>query len=439
MTEEKVLDYRPYGASREAFSRKDRELLLSGPAGTGKSRGVLEVLHARAMKYPDSRQLIVRKTRTSLTTTTLITYNRIVLPPGHADVNFFGARYPNGSVIDFGGMDKASKIMSSEYDTIAFFEATEGTEDDWESLSTRLRWGKIPYQQLIGDCNPGAPSHWLKKRANTSRMVMLESRHEDNPMLWDGQGWTDRGKVYLERLDALTGVRYLRLRKGIWAAAEGMVYDQWNPAVHVIDRREIPRNWPRVWVVDFGYTNPFVWQAWAMDPDGRWYRYHEIYKTQTLVQDHAAQIRRVCLGEPVPLAIVCDHDAEDRATLERYLGLGTVPAYKFISSGIQAVQKRLRVAGDGRPRIFFMRDSLIERDSSLDEAHKPACTEEEIESYVWPTPGGPVTKQDTPVKKDDHGCDATRYLVAFVDDLAVDPGFGSRTVTYVDDYVISAI
>ena len=431
-SEIKYVDYRPYGAAREVFTRKDPEIVLSGPAGTGKSRGLLEKLHACATKYDGCRILIVRKTRTSLTNTTLITYKQLVLPDGHAQVGYQGAQYPNGSVMDFGGMDKSSKIMSSEYDIIAFFEATEATEGDWEDLTTRLRWGKIPYQQMIGDCNPSAPKHWLKQRANAGKVVMLESRHEDNPSLWDGTDWTPKGRAYISKLDALSGARYLRLRKGIWAAAEGMVYSDYDAAVHMLNRFEIPKYWQRIWAVDFGFTNPFVWQQWARDPDGRLYREKEIYKTQTLVEDHAAAILKATAGDPKPIAIICDHDAEDRATLERHLGLLTGGAYKAIARGIQAVQSRIKKAADGRARIFFLRDSLLETDANLQDAHLPTCTEEEIESYSWPT--NPQTRHgEVPVDKDNHGMDAMRYCVAFVDSLAIEPmrenaqhGYSSR-------------
>jgi PBSX family phage terminase large subunit len=416
-----TLDYRPYGVAREIFKRRDDELVLSGPAGTGKSRGLLEKMHAVAQKYDGSRQLIVRKTRTSLTTTTLVTFEQLVLPPGAAEMSHSGAVYPNGSVINFGGMDKATKIMSSEYDIIACFEATEFTEDDWESLSTRLRWDRLPYQQLAGDCNPSAPKHWLKQRANNGKTVMLESRHEDNPTLWDGSKWTRKGIAYIGKLDKLSGARYLRLRKGIWAAAEGMVYDDYDAAVHLVDRFDIPRDWPRIWVVDFGYTNPFCWQAWARDRDGRLFRYKEIYRTQRLVEDHAKAILKATEGEPRPIAIICDHDAEDRATLERHLGLVTAGAYKSISPGIQATQRRLKKAADGRARIFFLRDSLVDRDEALVDSHLPTCTEEEIESYVWPQNTNAKRGQgEHPVDKDNHGMDTMRYSVAFWDSLALE-------------------
>jgi phage terminase large subunit len=439
----KYLDYRPFGAARELFRARADEVVLSGPAGTGKTRACGERCHAVATKYPGARILIARKTRVSLSTTTLVTLEQLVLPPDiAARMTPTGVQYPNGSEMVFGGFDKASKIMGSEYDLAYIAEATELTEDDWEAITTRLRWGHVPYQQLMADCNPAHPKHWLKLRANAGKTAMLESRHEDNPSLYDAKTktWTANGAAYIAKLDALTGARYLRLRKGVWAAAEGMVYDQWDPAIHLIDRFEIPASWPRLWVVDFGFTNPFVFQAWARDPDGRLFRYREIYRTQTLVEDHAQAIRNACLGEPYPVAIVCDHDAEDRATLEKYLGMYTTAAYKAVSPGIQAVQQRLRITGD-RPRLFLLRDSLVSVDQALLDAHKPTCMEEEIDSYVWASGVAGRKQADHPVKVDDHAMDAARYCVAseFADGLARDPAEEVVAVTFDARYQISPI
>ena len=440
----KFIDYRPEGAAREFFFRRDDEVVMSGPAGTGKSRALLEKIHWAATKYDGARILLVRKTRTSLTTSTLITYENLVLPPGHAQVTYQGAEYPNGSVIVFGGLDKASKIMSSEYDIVAVPEATELVLNDWESLTTRLRWGRLPYQQMLADCNPSFPKHWLKQRANAGGAVMLESRHEDNPTLWDKAklSWTEKGKTYIGKLDKLTGARYLRLRKGIWAAAEGMVYDAYDPAVHLIDRFEIPASWSRTWSIDFGFTNPFVWQQWARDPDGRLFLEKEIYQTQRIVEDHAQRIRKATEGDPRPIAIICDHDAEDRATLERHLKILTGGAYKSISPGIQAVQRRFQNAGDNKPRIFFLRDSLLEVDQALVDAHLPTCTVEEIESYIWPpnasgNRGEHKNQREQPVDKDNHGMDAMRYCVAFHDSLASEPMRDPSMTGYSDRKVIS--
>jgi PBSX family phage terminase large subunit len=407
-----VIQYWPRGQARDLFVTHAPELVISGPAGTGKSRACLEKVHLCASKYPNARILMLRKSLSSLKTSGLVTFDSQIRP-NLDGVVFRGEtakrspeyRYPNGSVIVIGGLDKPGKVMSAEYDMIYVQEATELQERDWEALSTRLRNGKMPYQQLIGDCNPDAPTHWLKLRADNGKTKMLESRHEDNPMVTP---------EYLARLDALTGVRYSRLRLGQWAAAEGMVYEGWDRAIHLVNRFAIPADWPRYWDIDFGYTNPFVWQAWAEDPDGRLFRYKEIYFTQRLVEDHCRTIKEVTKGEPLPRAIICDHDAEGRATLETHLGMMTLAATKTISPGIQAVQARLRLAGDGRARLFFLMDSLVERDHSLANAGKPTCTEEEFESYIWDLTNG-RNKGETPVDKNNHGMDTSRYMVAYRD------------------------
>lgn len=415
--------YTPQGAAQALFAYRGDEVILSGPAGTGKSLACLERLNALALMNPGMRGLIIRKTQVSMTNTALVTFTSKVIPEavkagivhwyGGSAQEAAGYRYSNGSVINVGGMDKPTKVMSSDYDAIYVQEAIELTEADWDALTTRLRNGMITFQQLFGDTNPDTEIHWLNQRCNAGKTLKLESRHEDNPMLWDAaaKDWTVRGKAYIGKLDNLVGVRFLRLRKGLWVAAEGMVYEDWDPAIHLVDRFPIPQSWERIWAVDFGYKHPFVLQCWARDHDGRLFRYREIFMTNRLVEDHARQILSIVAPdgkwiEPKPTNIICDHDAEDRATLEKHLGLGTIPAHKTKSDGIQAVQARFRVAEDGKPRITFLRDSLVERDQLLVDAKKPTCTEEEIPGYVW------NPEKDEPVKRDDDGCDTTRYAVA---------------------------
>jgi PBSX family phage terminase large subunit len=414
--------YEAFGAAKQLWTDRRPEVLLSGPAGTGKSRACLEKLHAVCLRWPRSRCLIVRKTRESLTETGLVTFEEKVLPEGSPVASGAQRRvrqsytYPNGSSIVVGGMDKATKIMSTEYDLIYVQEAIELLENDWESLTTRLRNAVVPFQQLIADTNPDSPRHWLKLRCDRGSTAMLDSRHEDNPTLWDRAAgdWLPRGVDYIRRLDALTGARKPRLRYGKWVQAEGAIYEDWDRNEHLVDRFEIPKGWRRIRSIDFGFVNPFSCQWWAIDGDGRMYLYREIYRTKRIVADHAREIARLSEGETYEFT-VCDHDAEDRATLLAG-GIGTIPARKEVLVGIQATQDRLRDPGDGRPRLVILRDSLVGRDEALVEAKKPFCTEQEIDGYIWSNNGidGKPLKEE-PLKINDHGCDAMRYAVMAVD------------------------
>ncbi|SES68998.1 phage terminase large subunit [Nonomuraea wenchangensis] len=212
--------YRPRGVAAALFDCRTPEVLLSGPAGTGKSRACLEKLHLMALLNPGMRALIVRKTAVSLGSTSLVTFREHVAKESLAagDVVWYGGsaqeaasyRYTNGSVIVVGGMDKATKIMSSEYDIAYVQEAIELTEDDWEAITTRLRNGKVSFQQLIADTNPSVPTHWLWLRARCDRgdTVVLDCRHEDNPVLFDDDGQpTPVGTDYIGKLGRLVRAR----------------------------------------------------------------------------------------------------------------------------------------------------------------------------------------------------------------------------------------
>jgi phage terminase large subunit len=436
-----IVRYEPLGAAEQLFKCRDREVLDEGPAGTGKTYGALQKAHLALIKYPGARGLLLRKTLVSLKASTLVTFRERVLHPSEG-VRFWTSRgsepahyaYPNGSKLIIAGMDKASKVLSTEYDLIIYDEATEGTLEEWETLMTRLRYGKMPYQQAIALANPAHPTHWLNERANAGKMTRLLSRHTDNPALTP---------EYLKALGSLTGPRRARLFLGQWVAADGTVYEgSWDAARNLVDRRTIcdrtgdlygacgvPREWPRYLTVDFGFTHPFCAQWWAEDPDGRLWMYREIYHTKRLVEDHVKDIMRYAgwrvgmsgrleaarlNADPLPRQIITDHAAEERATFERHIGRHVVPAHKAVAAGIQAVAARLKPAGDGKARLFLLRDSVVERDASLMDAKQPTCTAEEVDSYVWDTRGG-QKRGEQPVKECDHGLDSLRYAVAYLD------------------------
>lgn len=425
------------GAPGRLFAGESGEIVISGPAGTGKTRSILEWIHRRCATERALRVLMLRKTQESLKASALVTYQMQVLHEFDGKVSvadgvtFYGGSSirpadftyaATGSKIVIAGMDRLSKVLSTEWDIVYVNEITELSLAEAEQLTARIDRPRLdesrPPSLLIGDCNPDAPTHWVKQRERDGALKLWTSVHEDNPAMWNRQTkqWTAAGLRYIERLERLTGVRYQRLRQGKWVAAEGQVYEGWNPSIHLVDRTEIPFQWPRYWVIDFGFVHPFVWQWWARKPDGELVRYREIYMTQRLVEDHAALGMRLSKDEPRPSAIVTDHDAEDRATFERKTGYSTTPAHKTIRDGIQAVAARLALT-NGRPRIQFMQDSLVERDRDLVDAAQPTCTEEEFTSYVWPTikPAGSRAKDEVPVKEYDHGMDTTRYMVAHFD------------------------
>lgn len=414
--------FQPFGAARDIWYCKDHELILSGPAETGKTFSCLQLLNFLLWKYPGSQAVMVRKQYSDMPGSCIATWEKKVLKDTLSDqgpiIKYGGEKpqfytYPHGSRLWVAGLDKPGKVLSSERDFIYVNQAEELTLEDWETLTTRAtgRAGNAPYAQVFADCNPGSRQHWILDRSRQNKLTLMHSRHEDNPTLYDPATGllTAQGQLTMGVLDSLTGVRYSRLRKGLWVSSEGLIYSEYyDPAVHLIDPFEIPDSWPRYRVIDFGLVHPFVCCWFATDEDGRLYLYRQMYMTGRTVTTHAKQILTLTNGERITDTI-CDHDAEDRLTLKEN-GIPNIAAKKDVLSGINKVQERLKKQLDNRPRLFIFKNSLVEIDRTLEMDHKPYSVEQEFDSYIWAN-----TAKEQPVKEYDHGLDAVRYMVAHLD------------------------
>lgn len=427
--EAKKLEPEFYGKNKDYLNLSERESMLAGPAETGKTFTTLNKLKQLCKRTPGAQAAIVRKHKSSMYDTVLRTWEDKVLKPWDEVRKYGGEKpqwytFPNGAKVMVIGMDDGDKALSAEKDYV-YVNQAEGLElDDWQVLVTRTtgragnaqKVGLKP--QLFGDCNPGPPNHWILERAKEV-LTKIDSRHEDNPTLFDQETGqlTEQGIASISALDSLTGTRYLRLRKGLWVAAEGTVYeDDFRPDIHIIERHQLPEFKEVYRVIDFGFTNPFVCLWAGVDHDGRIYVFREWYFSRMIVEDHAKEINKY--PESIR-ATICDHDAEDRATLERHLEISprTTVAKKAITAGIDLVRERLRVQEDGKARLYFVKDMLIRQDEELKKGKtpRPISTIEEMSVYAYPKDASGKAVKELPVDKDNHGLDALRYLVAHLD------------------------
>lgn len=248
------------------------DLLCCGAAGTGKTYGILAFLHVLADQEPGLRILFCRATRAALTESVLVTYEQEILRDDGMDWLAAGCqrrvrqsyKYPNGSEIVCGGLDNPQKVLSTTWDFVFLNEAIEATEDAWEMILARMsRPGRDSrFGFLIGDTNPGHPTHWLKARCDRNKTALWDTRHEANPRMHDGRDWTDEGRRYLAKLDQLTGTRRKRLRDGLWAVGEGLWFDSFDPDRHVSLVAEYTPDLPVYLAVDPGvFTGAVLFQV----------------------------------------------------------------------------------------------------------------------------------------------------------------------------------
>jgi len=337
---------------------------------------------------------------------TLGSIKRNVLEPMSTDFGITAKMDNNGMLRMFGnyvhcfGTDRADSYKAMTGMTGAGWYANEVTLQHENSIQEAFNRCSDPYAKIIWDTNPDYPEHPIKlnfinksgELLSNGRLRILSFHFQltDNPFL---------SSEYIENLKRSTppGMWYDRRIKGLWVSAEGLIYEEWNPEIHVIEPFKIPAEWQRFRSIDLGYNNPFVCLWGAQDPDGRLFIYDEHYYDHKLIKWHSERIKQ--RKEHVQWT-VRDHDAQEGAELESN-GIITRKATKDVDAGIQKVALRLRVQGDGKPQLFVFRTCENMR--------------REMGMYRWTERKSDKPIKEEPLKVNDHACDALRYMVMKLD------------------------
>jgi phage terminase large subunit len=426
-------------------------VMVEGPRGTGKSFAVLSILYALCYAFPGIQILVSRNKRESMSTSTLKTLEKC-MPAGEPALNGPKPegrsvyRFENGSEIHLAGLDQQDRIRGGTFDIVYHEEGTESdTPDGYETMLGTLRSFRAPFQMFITTTNPKQPGHWLNRFANEGRFERLKSRFEDNPALYSEtrKAWTREGEAFIQGLKALTGHRYRRDYLGEWCAAEGVVFDEYDDSVHIIDGliekeplmghtlvvpkwgRRIPIDWYGVGM-DFGYRAPGVVQVWGVNDEHRMlFRVAEVYKTNWQIDQWARAIRSLREEFPFETGVADCADAGNIAFLNdrcrEFMGRGEGP---FLHPANKAKGKlygfdQLRwgfAKTEGGPRTFLLSNALrYGKDPNLASANKATCFEEELPNCVWRDAVGPkgIIKEEIDPSCADHAVDAAVYFHIF--------------------------
>ena len=351
----------------------ESEVLFGGAAGGGKSYGqVLDAL-TFALRYPASRQLILRRTYSelekSLIRTTLALYPREIYSyNGGSHVG----KFKNGSLIDFGYCAAEADVyqyQSAEYDVIRFDELTHFTESQYLYLISRVR-GTSPYpKQIKSTTNPGGVGHsWVKARfvdtapagerfqgLDGMSRIFIPSHLSDNKFLAEG----DPG--YAERLHALPERERRALLFGDWDVFEGQYFSEFDPRIHIVEPFEIPHGWRKYRTIDYGLDRlACLWIA--LSPDGRVYVYREFCESNLPISTAAASVlERTPRSEEIYATLAppdlwsrSQESGRSRATLFSEFGLNFTRTSNDRECGWLAVKELLRNTGGG-PRLQIFR------------------------------------------------------------------------------------
>ena len=286
---------------KQFIDATESEVLFGGAAGGGKSYGQMADAFIFAMKYPRSKQLILRRSFSELDKSLI----RVALELFPRKIFSFNAsshtgKFINGSRLDFGYCATEGDVyqyQSAEYDVIRFDELTHFTKMQYVYLISRVRGANSYPKQIKSSTNPGGVGHsWVKERfidrgepmtrfegeGGMSR-IFIPSRLEDNRFLMA------KDPEYKSRLLALPEREKKALLFGDWNIFEGQYFSEFSEQKHVITPFEIPSSWRKYRTIDYGLDRlACLWIAVA--PDGCSYVYREYCESNLPISRAAKSI-----------------------------------------------------------------------------------------------------------------------------------------------------
>ena len=263
----------PQPAFKKLFLARERYLIVYGGAAAGKSYAAAQKVIFKALKYPGSRIIVIRKYGPSLRLTAFKMLADIV---EWAHLSQFVAvrtydmslHFVNGStvqcipIVNTQG-ESADRIKSlTDVTDMWFEEVTELRQDEFEAILLRFRGQPLEngYRQIIMTFNPINAHHWINHYffMGEGHMDASDIAHQKYTYL-DNDFLDEQYKRYLQ------SIKDENMRKiyvlGEWGMLENQIYETYNAdtgAGYIQEDFTHPYDYYDEIIagVDFGYVNP---------------------------------------------------------------------------------------------------------------------------------------------------------------------------------------
>ena len=351
----------------------EAEVLYGGAAGGGKSFAQIVDAMLFALRYPRSKQLILRRTFSeldkSLIRTSLSLYPREIYT---FNSSAHTGKFKNGSIVDFGYCATENDVyqyQSAEYDVIRFDELTHFTYDQYIYLISRVRGVNGYPKQVKSSTNPGGVGHtWVKERfvdpappntrfvgdKDTLTKIFIPALLSENPFLQRSDPY------YKERLLALPEREKKSLLYGDWNIFEGQYFSEWNADIHVCTPFTIPKEWRRYVAFDYGLDMLACYYV-AVSSTRECYVYKEVYEKGLPISEAAKAILSVKSADediyltlaPPDLWSRSQESGRSRAVIFAENGVKMVKSSNDREAGWLALKELLLPDANGTPRLHI--------------------------------------------------------------------------------------
>lgn len=275
-----------------------RYRLAKGSAGSGKSVDVAQdfIVKLQDMKYKGANLLVIRKIDESHRDSTYAElcsavyrmwgedyerYWTIRQSPMELECRLTGNKIIFRGMKDRGQREKVKSItvQKGKLCWIWIEEATELEEEDIDILDDRLR-GELTdvninlFYQITFTFNPIDEEHHLKKNffdVENPDIFTCHSTYLDNRFIDEAY----HRRMQKRKEDDPEGYRVYGL--GEWGVYGGMFFNQWQTSRHICEPFAVPQGWLRFRSMDWGSYHPYAVGWYAIDYDGRAWRYRELY------------------------------------------------------------------------------------------------------------------------------------------------------------------
>ena len=368
-----ILEGTPTEKQRIFFRAENRYVGYGGARGGGKSWGLRRKLTLLCLRYPGINCLIVRRTFPELRINHIVPLQKM-LCYGKCKVAKYNETnkeftFINGSRIMLGYCDSESDVLryqGQEYDIIALDEATQLTENQFNTLKACLRGTNDFPKRMYLTCNPGGVGHAWVKRLFVSRQfkegenpndyTFIQAKATDNKVLME------KDPEYIRLLDSLPPDMRAAWRDGSWDSFQGKYFAELTDA-HFVRPEQMPIDDYMNRFIAFDYGFDMLAVLWiAVDVKGHAIVYREHQAPRLTLSEAAQRIIDLTGNERIEYA-VASPDLWNKQNDTGYSGAEIMlrdqrfpPLMKADNRripGWRTVREYFQIRGDGQPKLHI--------------------------------------------------------------------------------------